>query len=302
MHRAGWLFLGFLAVTALSVRAETRPHRTMPQANAQTPERTPEPSPGQGRTAHEAEIDAQAHIDYQLYVHGLRIGRLEAGLDLHPGQYHIEVAFRTFGLVGWLFRGHQLDTAEGRIVQSRPEPLRFSGLGFWHNAPRRVVIDYVGGQPVVRELEPPNEDERESVPPALQANTIDTLSAMVLLIRHIAETGRCDTDVDTFDGRRNVQFTAHTTGEEALEATRRSTFQGSALRCDFDGKLLAGFRLEDLADERIKSRHGTAWFAPVVPGGPLLPVRIQFETTWFGDATMYLIGAGAGAARSPENE
>ena len=142
-----------------------------------------------------------AHTDYQLYVHGLRVGRIEAGLDLQAAKYRIEVAFRTFGLIGWLFRGHQLDTAEGRFGRQFPEPVRFSGQGFWRGDPRRVLIDYVGNRPVVRDLQPPNDDEREPVPQELQVNTVDTLSAMVALIRQVADTGRCDTSVETFDGR-----------------------------------------------------------------------------------------------------
>lgn len=241
-------------------------------------------------------------MDYQLYMHGLRIGRLEAGLELRESSYRMEVAFRTFGLVGWLFRGHQLDIAEGRLGRLLPEPQRYSAVGFWRGNPRRIQIDYAAGQPVLRDLEPPTENEQEAVPPALQTNTVDTLSAMVQLIRHVAETGRCDTAVRIFDGRRAVQLNARTGGEEELEATQRSSFHGKALRCDFDRKLLAGFRLDDSAAERGRSRHGTAWFASVVPGAPLLPVRIGLETTWFGDVTMYLIGSGPGSARDAEQE
>jgi hypothetical protein len=295
MRVANFLFLGFVAVAGLQAAAEAKPTRAAPQPLPQTP------APGPANDS-AAGLEVGAHIDYQLYVHGLRIGRLEAGLDLRAGKYRIEVAFRTFGLVGWLFRGHQLDIAEGRLGRLQPEPLRFSGDGFWHGAPRRVLIDYVGGQPVLRNLEPPIDDDREAVPPALQANTMDTLSAMVLLIRRIAATGRCEAAVDTFDGRRAVQFSARTVGEEDLEATRRSSFSGRALRCDFEGKLLAGFHQQDSEAERRKKRHGSAWFAAAVPGAPLLPVRIEFETTWFGDATMYLIASGPGAARSPEAE
>ncbi len=243
-----------------------------------------------------------AHTDYQLYVHGLRIGRIEAGLELQAAKYRIEVAFRTFGLAGWLFRGQQLDIAEGRLGGQFPEPLRYSGQGFWRGNPRRILIDYIGGQPIVRDLEPPNDTEREPVPTELQANSVDSLSAMVLLIRRITDTGRCDAAVETFDGRRAVQFTAHTVGETDLEPTTRSSFQGRALRCDFDGKLLAGYRLVDPPEDRGKARHGSAWFASIVPGAPKLPVRVKFETSFFGDVTAYLIGAGPGAARDSAGE
>jgi hypothetical protein len=41
--------------------------------------------------------------------------------------------------------------------------------------------------------------------------------------------------------------------------------------------------------------HGSAWLAPVVAGGLRLPVRMAFETRWFGEATMYLTDIGPGA-------
>jgi hypothetical protein len=283
------LFIGFLAAAVLPAQVQAQAKR----AHAETPQKpVSEPS---GPVA-------AAHIDYQLYSHGLRIGRVEAGLQMQAARYRIEVAFRTFGLIGFLFRGHQLDTAEGRIGGALPEPQRFFGEGFWRGTPRRILIDYIDRQPVVRDIAPPNDGEREPVPPSLQTNTMDTLSAMVLLINRVASTGRCDAGVDTFDGRRAVRFNARTTGETELEPTGRSTFQGRALRCDFEGKLLAGYRLEDSASERGKSRHGAAWFAQVVPGAPLLPVRIEFETPLFGDATMYLVSAGPGGTRDPPEE
>ena len=41
----------------------------------------------------------------------------------------------------------------------------------------------------------------------------------------------------------------------------------------------------------IERSSGSAWMAPVLPGAPSLPVRIAFQTRWFGWATMYLTGA-----------
>ena len=291
--RAGvFLLIGCVAAAAMPAGAQSR----RVEAARKMAEAVPPPD---GPAMPDATPDAAAHLDYQLYTHGLRIGRIEAALQLQAAKYHVEVAFRTFGLVGWLFRGHQLDIADGRIRERLPEPLRFSGEGFWRGTNRRILMEYIGRQPVVRDLEPPNDVEREPVPVSLQANTLDTLSAMVLLIRRVADTGRCEAAVDTYDGRRAVQFSARTTGETELEPSGRSSFRGRALRCDFDGKLQAGYRLEDSPEERAKSRHGAAWFAPVVPGAPLLPVRIEFETAMFGDVLMYLIAAGPGAARDP---
>ena len=81
---------------------------------------------------------------------------------------------------------------------------------------------------------------------------------------------------------------SRTAGMQVLEATSRSVFQGPALRCDFEGRLLAGFPRDEDRARAGRPRSGTAWFAQLSPGGPSLPVRITFETRFFGHATMYL--------------
>jgi hypothetical protein len=101
--------------------------------------------------------------------------------------------------------------------------------------------------------------------------------------------------VRTYDGRRTVEIEAHTVGDEVLEPTNRSSFSGKTLRCDFSGRMLAGFLFGDDRERDSKPMHGSAWLAPVAAGGTPLPVRMTFQTRWFGDATMYLTGIGPGA-------
>ena len=83
-------------------------------------------------------------------------------------------------------------------------------------------------------------------------------------------------------------------GEETLEPSNRSSFAGRTLRCDFSGRMLSGFKFGDDREQDSKPMHGSAWLAPVVAGGPPLPVRLAFETRWFGDAIMYLTGIAPG--------
>jgi hypothetical protein len=231
--------------------------------------------------------------DYDVYAHGLRIAAFDASYGLGEGGYSIAVAYRTTGLAGAMFSGHQLSSAAGVWQAGGLAPLHADGDGYWRGEPRRIAIDYDDGDPVVRELTPPNEPEREPVPRAMQARTMDTLSAMMLLLHNVAAAGRCDADVTTFDGRRLIRITARTVGSEVLEATSRSSFAGPALRCDFEGVLLAGFLHDGHEADSRKPKHGSAWFASLAPDQPPAPVRITFETRWFGDATMYLTSAKA---------
>jgi len=131
---------------------------------------------------------------------------------------------------------------------------------------------------------------------------MDTLSALAQLMRRVERDRTCGTSVHTYDGRRILEVAARTGGMERLEPTGRSTFSGPALRCDFEGRVVAGFLLGDNDPEHRRPLHGSAWLAPLAHEGPVVPVRIAFQTRWFGPATMYLTAAtSAHSAEPPRN-
>ena len=153
-------------------------------------------------------------------------------------------------------------------------------------------IDWRNGSPVISQLIPPVEAERDPVPPEEQAHTIDSLSAMAVLLREVTQSGRCEGTMNTFDGRRLSALAAHTVGEEVLPPTDRSIFQGKALRCDFEGRQLGGFVHDTDIEELRRPQHGSAWFASLSPGAPPVPVRISFTVRRLGETTMYLTAQG----------
>lgn len=235
------------------------------------------------------------HATYETFAAGVHVAEAEAGFSFGPWTYQMNLGYHTTGVVGILFRGHEFDHVNGSWHGERAVPTQYEAGGSWRGNDRHAAIDYQHGLPVVRVLIPPDESEREPVPESLRKNTIDTLSALAELIHAVADTGRCETTVHTYDGRRAVEIQARTVGEEILEPTGRSSFAGKAIRCDFSGRLLAGFKFGSEREHDSKPLHGSAWLAPVTPGGPLLPVRMSFETRWFGDAVMYLTETGPGA-------
>ena len=225
---------------------------------------------------------------YAAYSTGLNVLRLDAELAIGPRDYRVHLTYHSAGTVGALVRAERDTTVEGVFNGDRPTPRRFYSFGHFRGRPRVTQIDYPKGQPEIRALNPPNEEEREPVPPADQVGTIDSVSAMAQLVRQVNATGRCEGHSRTYDGRRLAELSARTAGREVLEQTSRSSFAGPALRCDFEGRQLAGFRLDSDRGKAQRPRRGTAWFAATTPGGPLIPVRIQFETDYIGNLTMYL--------------
>jgi len=237
---------------------------------------------------------AQKPVDlaYATYAAGLNVLRLQAVLDETDSGYGLHVHYRTAGLFGFFLHSETDSMVQGVWDEDGdPDPLQFYSYGDIRGQPRRTLIRYRNGMPEVQLLQPPTDGERDPVPVSMQLHTMDTLSAMVLLIRHVASTGRCDGQVATFDGRRAARISAHTVGVEMLRPAHGSQFAGLALRCDFVGEETAGFKHGEDPDELRRKQHGSAWFARPLPGEPPLPVRIAFETRWFGAATCYLLSA-----------
>lgn len=226
---------------------------------------------------------------YAAYAKGLNFLNLDAEYTITPRDYRVRLAYRTAGTVGALVRSEQETRVEGRFVGDRPAPARYFSAGHLRGQQRVTQMDYPAGSPVIRQLQPPNEHEREPVPEAMQTGTVDTVSAMAQLVRQVNATGRCEGRSTTFDGRRLSVLSVRTAGQEVLEPTSRSSYSGPALRCEIEGRLLAGFRTDDRRDEAARPRQGSAWFARVRPDGPLVPVRLTFEAPFAGSATAYLV-------------
>jgi hypothetical protein len=225
---------------------------------------------------------------YAAYAAGLNVVQLEAGFEITPSRYRVHVTYHTTGTFGMFLRAAFDTTVDGQFLARRAVPLRLVSSGTLRGQTRQGVIDYVAGQPSVRLLTPPNEQERELIPPERTRGTVDTLSAMAQLIRLVNDTGRCEGRVTTYDGRRLAELAARTVGTEFLGPSNLTSFTGNALHCDFNGRQLGGFLLSEDREALAREQTGSAWFAAVVPGGQMIPVRISFHTRWFGDAIMYI--------------
>jgi hypothetical protein len=227
-------------------------------------------------------------FDFATYAAGLNVVNFEGSFSADSRQYRLDLVYHTSGIFGAVIHSDMDTRVNGIWTDNTVSPLQFYSWGHIRGVARRTLIEYANGQPEIRDLQPPNEQEREPVPVASQRNTVDSLSAIALLMRHVADTGRCDGAITTFDGRRLARITVATGGQDMLTASHGSHFAGPALRCDFVGQQLAGFRRDDDPDVVRRPHRGSAWFARLSPGAMPVPVRLSFRTQWFGDAVAYL--------------
>ena len=152
-------------------------------------------------TAARAQV-AQVQIGYDTYAAGIEVMQMQAYFGLGAWSCPLNIDYHTTGLVGLFYRGHQTNSVHGTWHDDEAIPLEFSGEGVWRGHERRTLVAYDHGVPQVKELQPPQETEREPVPPELQRHTVDTLSALAQLMRRVQKDHTCETEVHTYDGRR----------------------------------------------------------------------------------------------------
>jgi hypothetical protein len=227
-------------------------------------------------------------VEYTGYSHGFTVLKLAGSLNLSNTGYGAHVTFHTAGMASWMVRSENDSTVRGTFNGLHAVPVLFEGSGFFRGSNRVTEVAYEHGSPVVRRLVPPFEPNRAPVPPGDVTGTIDTLSAVVMLIHAVATDGRCDGTVNTFDGRRLARQTSVTFGQDTLTRVNHSMYDGPALRCDFVGQQLAGFVTNEDQAALRKPRKGSAWLAPILPGAPPVPVRVMFDNNLLGEVTLYL--------------
>jgi hypothetical protein len=227
-------------------------------------------------------------VDYDGYSHGLIALKMSASLNLTPNAYSGRLAFNTAGMVAWMVHSVSDSTVQGQFKDGQAAPIRFDSTGNLRGVDRVTHITYRDGNPVIQQISPPPGQERTLVPADQTLHTIDTLSAIAMLVRRVAATGKCDGTAMVFDGHRLTDLKAVTVGQETLPPSPKTHFNGQALRCDFDGNQLGGFMKNQDEAKLRQTKHGTAWLAPIVPGAPPVPVRIVFEHPALGQVTLYL--------------
>ncbi len=228
---------------------------------------------------------------YEVHAAGMVLLELEARFELAEAGYQVETQLRTRGLAAMVASGEQVSRAEGAWAGPAPRPRHFISEGVWRGRLRRIALDWPGGDARVLELVPPNEEEeREPVPEAMRRGTVDMLSALAGLSRQVAREGRCAATAPVYDGRRRSDFEARGTGREVIRPWR-GAWHGEALRCDYEGRQVAGFRRDQDRSQAAEPQRGTAWIAAPFVGAPFVPVRVDIPTRWFGTVTAILLGA-----------
>ena len=148
---------------------------------------------------------------------------------------------------------------------------------------RHYGVDYRGDGTVINASSPPSAGRPLLVAAQQISGTVDQLSAYFILEHQLARRGTCALVVPVFDGSGfyNLRFKDAT--RETLAADGYQNFAGPTQVCEV---IREDIVVNPNPDEDTY-RRGKVWYARLVAGNLMLPVRMEFETA-FGSVTGYL--------------
>jgi len=228
---------------------------------------------------------------YFITAAGLPIAEAELRFTLDGPTYSVESRLRSLGVARLFLRGEQVSRSEGIWAAGQPRPTLHDTQGNWRGVLRRTRLEYgPDGTPRVAVLLPAQDMPRSPVPESTWPGTLDGLSALAGLARHVRDTATCDTQTRSFDGRRLTQFRVAQDMPVRISAT-------PTLRCVIEAQTLAGYPLDRDPDEARRPLRIIANFGVASPDSRPLPLRVELASRWWGTIEAVLMDLAPDTAR-----
>jgi hypothetical protein len=202
-----------------------------------------------------------------LHVLTSRMEIAEAG-----ERYTVVAELTTRGVTGFLVDLAEHSKVRGRLTADSALPQAFRSDTRRNGADRHDRVDYRDDGGTEGSASPP---PITPISAPQMRGTIDNLTAYLLVERRLGRGGDCTLVVPVYTDR----------GEQNLSTAGGQRFAGAAHACHMTRTEIAGFPADPKESEG--ARTGTIWYARLVPGDLLVPVRMELETE-VGLVTGYL--------------
>jgi hypothetical protein len=199
------------------------------------------------------------------------------------GQYGIATDLDTRGLASVFVDLTSHSEVHGRLGTDTPRPEQYRSDVRRNGVDRHYRVDYGVDGAVINAVATPSPGRSLVVAAEQIRGTVDQLTAFFIVERQLAQRGTCALTVPVFDGSGlyNLRFTDGK--REILSADGYQNFTGPAQICEVvrEDLVVNPDRNEDTY------RRGKIWYARVIAGDRMEPVRMEFDTA-FGVVKGYL--------------
>lgn len=233
-----------------------------------------------GLTAGLAQADQakEVRLSYYGYLGDVQVGNLDVSFLLPPDAaiaqpYNIRADLRLADAYAKLLPFRWQGEAQGGAGSDGIEPSRYRSAMDLLGKHEQLTITYRPNGVLEVVSDPPTVQSNRAAELGMGRDTIDPLSAAVAIVDALVRTGSCAADLPVFDGARRFDLRISPQGQDMVERTYFSTYEGPATRCSVDVDLIAGFR-EDAMSSGFYPEQTDVWLASVMEKTPPVPVRI----------------------------
>src|SRR5579862_7230919 len=203
---------------------------------------------------------------------GMKVLPLQNGVDESGEHYTVTTDYATKGLASMFVNLTTHAEARGRLIPGSAQPEWFRNDSRRNGTERRSHVAYRPDGAVDGAATPALP---QPLPMAALRGTVDNLTAYLRLERQLARTGSCASSAHVFDGRHAYDLVFTDAGRQVLSPAGGQHFSGNAIACRMTRRDLPGV-VDPEKDEG--AREGTIWYARLVPGDLLVPVRMEMDT------------------------
>jgi hypothetical protein len=226
---------------------------------------------------------------------GMHVATDRTTIEENGNNYAISGDLKTGGLAGIFqdFQSHA--TARGQLTATGAQPDSYNADIKRDSGERHDKADFRAGAVAAGSSNAPakspaknNVSSAPTAPTTSPAaapprDTVDPLTAYFLVERRLGTGGNCTISIPVFDGRHryNLQFTD--AGDQDLSASGGQHYSGPARACKMSRENVAGYPTDKLE----MPKRGTIWYARLMPGDLMLPVKLEMVTD-IGSVTGHL--------------
>jgi hypothetical protein len=186
--------------------------------------------------------------------------------------YAVAVDYATKGIASMFVNLTTHAEVRGRLVSGSVQPEWFRDDSRRNDVERHSRLDYHPDGAIDAAVTPPPPTVMSA---AVMRGTVDDLTAYLRLERQLARTGSCALSARVFDGRHAYELVFADAGRAVLSPAGGQRFSGNAIACRMTRRYPPGSS-DPEKDEG--ARQGTIWYARLLPGDLLVPVRMEMDT------------------------
>jgi hypothetical protein len=234
-------------------------------------------------TAPAAEAD-WIEARFEIYgLAGLHVLTNRTTVQESGGRYAIVTDLDTRGLASLFVNLTSHSEVHGRLTPDTPHPDAYRADVRRNGADRHYGLDYRGDGTVTNASAQHSTDRPVLLGAEQIRGTVDQMTAYFILERQLAHSGTCALVVPVFDGSGLYNLRSTDVKRETLSADGYQAFASPAQVCEVvrEDKQVSRDQSEDTY------RRGKIWYARVLAGGQMVPVRMEYDTP-FGVVKGYL--------------